>query len=264
MLHTNVDYAYGSFILSPSKTYMTFKVRACNDAHIALAADDSMDPANSYEIVISGWFNQRSVIRPCHQCQEWISADTPDLLSCDTYRQFWISWDNLVLSVGSGWQVGTQAFLTYSIDEQQYIPIYYASVSTGWESDGDWLLPTAVGKLKCFTASSCYRHIQWHSEHALKAEFKQVHGVSFAQSLLSGVTDLEGKQTYVIALDRVYILCNVSDILRHLWFAVTQATMSHYALMTVSAAKLFTILQRSWSVDIATCCSTLQPASQPT
>lgn len=146
-MHTNAEYGYGSFILSLSRAYMTFKVRACNDAHVTLATNDWLDPASSYELVIGGWYNQRSAIRPCHQCQEWASADTPDLLSCEGHRQFWISWDSLVLNIGTGWQVGSQTFLTHALNDEQVMPINYASVSTGWESDGDWLLPTTVGKL---------------------------------------------------------------------------------------------------------------------
>jgi len=145
MIHTNEDYKYGAFSLGLSRQFFKFKVRACNDAHITLSSDGSFDADYSYEIVLSGWLNQRSVIRRCHQCDESVSVDTQQLLSCNDYRQFWISWDNGMVSVGIGWNIGVQIFMEWLIEDQFIIPINFVSLSTGWDSDGDWMVPTAIG-----------------------------------------------------------------------------------------------------------------------
>ena len=41
---------------------VVFKVRACNDAHVALSASSNLD-SNMYEIVIGGWSDTKSTIR---------------------------------------------------------------------------------------------------------------------------------------------------------------------------------------------------------
>lgn len=50
-------------ILDVSKVnQVTFKVKACNDAHVALSTTTTTD-SQTYEIVLGGWNNTKSVVR---------------------------------------------------------------------------------------------------------------------------------------------------------------------------------------------------------
>ena len=57
---------YGLDLLQ--KKYVVFRVKAGNDAHITLSKTKGNWLSDSYEILIGGWNNGKSAIRPCHQC----------------------------------------------------------------------------------------------------------------------------------------------------------------------------------------------------
>ena len=46
-----------------------------------------------------GWNNARTVIRRTIRGQNMAVANTPDILSCDKLRPFWISWINGTIQV---------------------------------------------------------------------------------------------------------------------------------------------------------------------
>ena len=62
-VNTNDRYHYDNTDLDLSQADgVVFKVRACNDAHVALSSSTNLD-RDMYEIVIGGWSNSKSVIR---------------------------------------------------------------------------------------------------------------------------------------------------------------------------------------------------------
>ena len=66
-----------------------FKIRAPNDAHLALSAE----PIESHpiiEVIIGGWQNSKSVIRYNQSKPEVAEANTPQILSRNEFRGFWI------------------------------------------------------------------------------------------------------------------------------------------------------------------------------
>lgn len=72
-----------------------FKVRAPNDAHLALVTEQS-DAAPILEVFIGGWKNTKSVIRKNKTQPEVAEMPTPDILNAGEFRSFWIRWaDNV-------------------------------------------------------------------------------------------------------------------------------------------------------------------------
>lgn len=121
-----------------SNGQFNFKVRAANDAHIALTTGPNQsDPM--IEIFIGGWGNAKSVIRKNRTKPEKAEANTPNVLNAGEFRGFWIRWNNGVYTVGS--EGDNSPFLSYQDD--QTIPISFAGVCTGWGATGSWLIQAA-------------------------------------------------------------------------------------------------------------------------
>ncbi len=83
--HTPDKYDYEQVV---SRSYkdkaMVFKVRACNDAHIALFDHYHTDLA--YEIIFGGGSNTYTWIRKYRLEYPVASVTTPNITSCDEYR----------------------------------------------------------------------------------------------------------------------------------------------------------------------------------
>ncbi|KDR23720.1 C3 and PZP-like alpha-2-macroglobulin domain-containing protein 8 [Zootermopsis nevadensis] len=112
-----------------------FKVKAANDAHIALTAGPAEgDPM--YEIFIGGWGNSKTAIRRNRQKPDKALADTPDILSDAEYRGFWIRWTGGSVAVGKEGEV--TPFATW--DDPEPFGIGYYGICTGWGASGSWLI----------------------------------------------------------------------------------------------------------------------------
>lgn len=125
-------------------TSITFQVMACNDAHIALSQSKGVDTNNTYEIVIGGWSDQRSVIRDCKQCAHMDTTyNMAHPIDCNKYLPFWISWANNIIRVGTGSIVGKSQFMMWN-DTAPH-DVNYVAVATAWGSPGHWQFN--VGKI---------------------------------------------------------------------------------------------------------------------
>ncbi|XP_046377745.2 C3 and PZP-like alpha-2-macroglobulin domain-containing protein 8 [Haliotis rufescens] len=161
-LETNTTYSYQSLHdlgvdLAPGATSFKFKVRASNDVHVALLQDDGVTSQNIYEVVIGASSNTLSQIRSRRGHNVQASAHhTP--LSASLIRDFWISWANGVISVGSGVEVGVGRFMTWT-DPSPHA-VRYIAVSTGWGSPGLWqFAPTSDVSL---ATNTVYRYQSLH------------------------------------------------------------------------------------------------------
>ncbi|XP_052863072.1 uncharacterized protein LOC128269719 [Anopheles cruzii] len=120
---------------------VNFKVRAPNDAHIALTSE----PAESdqmLEVFIGGWKNTKSVIRKNRAKPDVAEVDTPDILNAGEFRGFWIRWLDNVITVGN--EGAAAAFLSY--ENPDPFPINCVGVCTGWGASGSWLIEPAKEK----------------------------------------------------------------------------------------------------------------------
>lgn len=111
-----------------------FKVRAANDAHIALTSGPAeSDPM--IEVFIGGWNNQKSVIRKNRTKPDVVEADTPNFLNAGEYRGFWVRWtDDGIITVGREDEVA--AFLSWQ--DRDRVPFGFVGVCTGWGATGSW------------------------------------------------------------------------------------------------------------------------------
>lgn len=77
-MHTTTQYSYSSYWYRVgTKTYLQFKVKACNDAHVALFDEYLLEQA--YEIVIGGSANTLSSIRRTRLQDNKVSVGFPFL-----------------------------------------------------------------------------------------------------------------------------------------------------------------------------------------
>lgn len=69
--------------------FVQFRVRAPNDAHLALTGEPN-ETRPMMEVFIGGWQNSKSVIRFNQTKPDVVEADTPNILSGNEFRGFWI------------------------------------------------------------------------------------------------------------------------------------------------------------------------------
>ena len=96
------DYQYLPEVAVSKKSYVTFRVRAGADAHVALSMMYGDTERKTYELVLGGWNNSRSAVRYGGRGPVVARVDTPALLDPNNFRSFWISWDSDVIQVISG------------------------------------------------------------------------------------------------------------------------------------------------------------------
>jgi Farnesoic acid 0-methyl transferase len=75
-------------------------------------------------------------------------VETPDILSCDEYRYFWISWISGWIDVGRGHIVGSSRFLAWL--ELERTAIATVNVASGFTSDSWWLFGSLIGTLAIY------------------------------------------------------------------------------------------------------------------
>ena len=122
---------------------VVFTVTAGNDAHLGFFSD-TQSTGEVYEIVLSGWGNTMSTIRPCNQCSNsYQGADasggrrpTPGLLSATEARTFWASAVDGLVIVGTGDSVGDDELMRWQ-DPDHHVASY-VGVMTGWGATGEW------------------------------------------------------------------------------------------------------------------------------
>lgn len=132
-----------------------FKVRAPNDAHIALTSGPH-ESEPMLEVFIGGWGNTKSVIRRNRTKPDKVEIETPDILNGGEFRGFWVRWDNGVISAGRE----GEAVPFISWQDPEPFPISFFGVCTGWGATGNWKIeapsapsaPTAAA----FSAANYY------------------------------------------------------------------------------------------------------------
>ncbi|KAK7790439.1 hypothetical protein R5R35_009487 [Gryllus longicercus] len=150
---------------------LNFKIKAPNDAHVALTAGpEEADPM--YEVFIGGWGNTKSVIRRDRTKPDKAEAETPDILSGDEFRGFWLRWNGGLIEVGKEGEAAP--FLSWQDPEPA--PVGHYGVCTGWGASGAWVLdgghevqtadkleyqfrPVPVGALEVFVRTPSNAHI---------------------------------------------------------------------------------------------------------
>lgn len=118
-----------------------FRVRATNDAHLALSSEPN-ETHPMIEVFIGGWQNSKSVIRYNQSKPEVAEADTPNILSPQELRGFWIRVTDGIVTVGREGEAA--AFLSWH--NPRPFHINYVGVCTGWGASGTWVIDGNVIK----------------------------------------------------------------------------------------------------------------------
>ncbi|XP_071519403.1 uncharacterized protein [Panulirus ornatus] len=117
-------------------TTIRFQVRAAHDVAICLSPDDEEDPEDLYEIFIGCWEGGESGIR--RKTQDICRIETPDILSDEEFRSFWIKIQHGIIKVGRSGQ--KHPFMSYS-DPEALLHVTWYGYSTGWGAEGEWIFP---------------------------------------------------------------------------------------------------------------------------
>ncbi len=80
--------------------------------------------------------NSQSVILESVSGNVWTTAETPNILSCNEYREFWITWSTVTIRVGRGGFIGSDQILEYTglIDV-----IHSVGLTTAPGVQGQWI-----------------------------------------------------------------------------------------------------------------------------
>lgn len=144
MLHTpdqwGFNYAWTSTL---GLNHLVVGIRACSGAQLALGLLPLTTTVSTYQIIIGGWGNTKSVIRTSVAAEEdgEASVQTPDILACDEIKMFWIGWSSTKLSVGYGEVPFKAEFMGLAVDHLDHIT--NVGFSTGFGSSGDWFINTS-------------------------------------------------------------------------------------------------------------------------
>ena len=124
---------------------MVFSVKACNDAHLAMAESEAKPNELAYTIQIGNYKNTKSVIRTSKKpgSENKALALTPNILNCDEFRTFWVSWRNGRIQVGRGSVPKQRQFMEW--EDPRPLPVNFFSVSSGYGSTGEWRIGLTPG-----------------------------------------------------------------------------------------------------------------------
>ncbi|CAB3370639.1 Hypothetical predicted protein [Cloeon dipterum] len=136
-LHTedSMDYDFQEVSTTNSTCVLRFKVKVAHDAHVCLSSSEDQDATPIYEIFIGGWDNSKCAIRRDRTKPDRAEAETPDVLSADEFRGFWVSW-NSDCKIEVGREGEEEPFLSFTDPEPFEITHY--GLRTAWGASGEW------------------------------------------------------------------------------------------------------------------------------
>nr|XP_045596590.1 uncharacterized protein LOC123757179 [Procambarus clarkii] len=114
-----------------------FQVKAAHDVAICLSSDNEEEPEDMYEIFIGCWGGGESGIRR-KKHDDVCRIETPDIVSGDEFRTFWIKIERGVIKVGRSGQ--KHPFMSYS-DPETLLHATWYGFATGWGAEGEWIFP---------------------------------------------------------------------------------------------------------------------------
>ena len=114
---------------------LMFDVKCSNDAHVALLSSDVI-ALPMIEIFIGGWGNQKSTIRLNQSRPDKAEEPTPDIVSKEEYRRFWIHFKENIIEVGR--EGDLEPFLKWENTEDPF-KVSHFGFATGWGSSGSWI-----------------------------------------------------------------------------------------------------------------------------
>lgn len=141
---TNNDYRFNYTWLQPAANHLAFNVRTCDNVHLLLSTSlMNVSSEVSYEVVIGGYDNTISDIRRGAHGPILVQVDTPNIMKCDEFLPFWITWGNSAITVGRG-ALGSDVFMQFS--ESNMASNFVASVSSWTTAPAEYHFLESEGK----------------------------------------------------------------------------------------------------------------------
>jgi len=75
--------------------------------------------------------------------KDYVSVDTPGILSCTEQRYFWVTWQYGAISVGRGEIIGLDEIMDYQ--PMELYPVTAVAYSTGYDYNGTWYIKASYG-----------------------------------------------------------------------------------------------------------------------
>ncbi|CAH1788312.1 unnamed protein product, partial [Owenia fusiformis] len=118
------------------RTFLAFSVKACHDAILDLQLTPGSTVDDSYEVVLDGFHpGHKSVIRDDERTNQMAHKDGA-ILSCNEFNDFWVSWANGNIEVGTGKVKGSGRFMSWTDTTPHAVNAI--NVYTGWGATGEW------------------------------------------------------------------------------------------------------------------------------
>ena len=125
------------------RNHIRFSVKAASNSFLFLSEKlvNTIDYNNDHgyaEIALGGWGNSKSIIYRGTMFGESGAVSTPGILDGTAFKNFWASWNNGVIKVGSGFIIGDNVIM------EKWYPltthIKYLALLNAYGSSGNWKL----------------------------------------------------------------------------------------------------------------------------
>lgn len=93
------------------QTSMVFKVKACSDVHVVLASYPKNPRVRSYDLLLGSDGN--TMTKLYREGTLVHSINTSNLLKCDVDQYLWVSWQNNIIEMGTGYEPYLDGLLLY-------------------------------------------------------------------------------------------------------------------------------------------------------
>ena len=116
--YTTTHYDYDQVWLNVEEQHvLKFSARACRDVNVGLFETFGNSSSAMYRVMIGGWNNEASAIRstPVAGASDLVKIDRKAILSCNSLRPFWISWEDGLIQVGYGWIIGVGTLMQWQV-----------------------------------------------------------------------------------------------------------------------------------------------------
>ena len=94
-----------------------------------------------------------------------VDATTPDVLSCDVMRDFWLSWSESTVAIGSGRVVDENSLVRHTDSNER--PVHALTFRTDFEVNGTWEFPEYEGDTLLFKSRFITDKIRFSSNTIL-------------------------------------------------------------------------------------------------
>lgn len=137
MVYTELERDFNQATVTPSGESFQFQVKACMDLHIFLTQNPGSVEAYAYQIVLGSDDNQKSSIRKKEPYQHTETFDTPNVLNCESYLDFWLSWTSNIIEMGTGVTTGNNMLFSWRDVSNPY-PINVLSLASRHSGQVVW------------------------------------------------------------------------------------------------------------------------------